>query len=848
MTLALLQNTLLVGAGSTLLAATLGLAAALTLSATGPCLRRALLGGALVTLALPPFLVANTWMHYLGESGAWRGWLPLDLGSSGGVILLLGLWLWPVAALAAWGAWQRLEPAHLEAEPDLRGWALIRFLLLPLARGPMVVAGLVTLVLAANNLTVPALLQVNVYPAEVWLSFSATFWVRPDGSFDWIKAASLSWPLVLLPLLLVIGWRRRPFPWPALHGGTSAARFRKALGAAWLGIAALTTMALLLLSLALPLWQVMGNARTWTQLPAAIAAGPDAILNSAATASLVATVCVVVAVFAAMPAHRKWSAGRSNACGVVGATWGALLWLPFLVPGVLIGIALIQSLNRPRTAWFYQSMGVVLLALTIRYLAIGWGIARHAVRSADADLIDAARIEGASRWQLLRHVLWPQIAPQLAVAWCIVFLLCLWDVETIVLILPPGGETVALRVFNLLHYGHTAHVNALCLVLLGLALVPLLTVAALVKVRSWGASRRGIRAFTNAAALCAALPLLSGCSAGLAPNEAPVHSQIFDRVRVVATRGVAPGQVNKPRSVAVDPADNLYVLDFTGRVQKFSPAGEFLLFWQMPETKQGNPKGLSVDPDGNIVVVEPHYARVNLYTPEGQLLMRWGEHGTNTGQFSFPRAAAVNSKGEWFVSEYGVVDRVQKFAFEPGAPSTLRFLACFGRAGSAPGEWNRAEGLCVDAQDRLLVADAVNHRIQILDASGTVLGGYGSAGVGAGELSYPYDVCVDEAGRHYVCEFGNSRIQIFDSNGAPLEILGGPGAAPGFFNNSWGIAVDSHGNLYVADSQNHRVQKFLRKAEGRVQKGQADRSGGAAVAHGAPSATACLSSIRNPPS
>ena len=37
----------------------------------------------------------------------------------------------------------------------------------------------------------------------------------------------------------------------------------------------------------------------------------------------------------------------------------------------------------------------------------------------------------------------------------------------------PGGETLALRVFNLLHYGHHAQVNALCLILLLLAVLPL---------------------------------------------------------------------------------------------------------------------------------------------------------------------------------------------------------------------------------------------------------------------------------------------------------------------------------------------------------------------------------------
>jgi ABC-type Fe3+ transport system permease subunit len=45
-------------------------------------------------------------------------------------------------------------------------------------------------------------------------------------------------------------------------------------------------------------------------------------------------------------------------------------------------------------------------------------------------------------------------------------------VETLILIYPPGGETLALRIFNLLHYGHNAQVNALCLVLLTVAIAP----------------------------------------------------------------------------------------------------------------------------------------------------------------------------------------------------------------------------------------------------------------------------------------------------------------------------------------------------------------------------------------
>src|ERR1044071_5358933 len=170
-----------------------------------------------------------------------------------------------------------------------------------------------------------------------------------------------------------------------------------------------------------------------------------------------------------------------------------------------------------------------------------------------------------------------------------------------------------------------------------------------------------------------------------------------------------------------------------------------------------------------------------------------------------------------YVREYVSFERVQRFETRkttaPNAKPTLslHFLNSFGHAGVGPGEFNRPEGLCVDAQNRGYVADSCNHRIQIFSSDGKFIRAYGKAGSGKGELSYPYDICVDAAGRQYVCEFGNSRIQVFDASDRSIEIIGGPGAEPGRFSNPWGVALDSAGNLYVADSQNPRVPTLIRK-------------------------------------
>jgi ABC-type Fe3+ transport system permease subunit len=886
----LLKNSLLVGGLTTLVAASFGFLAALCLAGLERRWRHRLLAAAVMALALPPFLAANCWLHFLGYAGVWRGWLPLNIASLGGTVWILSLLTWPITLLMVLSAWQRLEPSQLESDVAVSGWWLIRGLLWPLAQTALAQAAVLTFVLALNNFAVPAILQVKVFPAEVWVLFNTTF--------DTIGALQMSWPLVLAPLLLLLWFARRGFPWPRTDGPVSAKLFRQQLGPGLFCLSGACTILLCLLSVGLPVFQLISVKRTWTELPGALAAGQGALWNSFSLAAAAATTVILFALFVGtrrprifhtparfahsspgassvrsgmsiaksqpvnqaplgaacpsapsrepdmpllteldhnvveprdykhgapngavprptsrLPISERPKRSSSNSAGLRTSAFGFrasdicrwLTWLPFLLPGVLLGIGLIVLLNRPWFALLYQSAAIVMLAFVIRYLALGWNAIAHSLQTVDQDLIDVARLDGASRWQMLRYVQWPQIAPQVAAAWYVVFLLCLWDVESMILVVPPGGETLALRVFNLLHYGHNAQVNALCLTLLGLAVTPL------VVWKAWcvlsGAFSVPTQHVTRTTILAAsALLLLPGCAPKPASNVVPLASQLFRRVQIIGSRGVGVGELNKPRSVAVDTQDNLYVVDMTGRVQKFSSNGVFRLSWQMPQTALGKPKGLGRDRDGNIVVLEPHYQRVNVFSPEGKLVAQWGKRGTNAGELMMPRAVAVNSHREVFLSEYGLVERVQQFT---ARGETL--LAIFGHPGNAPGEFNRPEGLCVDAQDRIYVADSCNHRIQVFSSEGKFLRTYGKAGNGKGELSYPYDICVDAAGRQYVCEFGNSRIQVFDAQDQPLEIIGGAGAAPGQFSNPWGVALDSAGNLYVADSQNHRVQKLLRQ-------------------------------------
>src|SRR2546425_5844141 len=221
----LLRNSLLVGSLTTLLAASLGFVAALWLAGLEKRWRFRILAMAIVSLALPPFLVTNCWLDLLGYTGSLRRWLPLNIISVGGTVWILSLLLWPLTVVSVLSGWQCLEQAQLESDMAVTGWSLIRALLLPLARPALLQAAVLTFVLTLNNFAVPAILQVKVFPAEVWVRFNT--------SFDTLGALRLSWPLVAAPLLLLLWFARREIPWPRIEGPVSAKLFRRQLGPGW---------------------------------------------------------------------------------------------------------------------------------------------------------------------------------------------------------------------------------------------------------------------------------------------------------------------------------------------------------------------------------------------------------------------------------------------------------------------------------------------------------------------------------------------------------------------------------------------------------------------------------------
>ena len=279
------------------------------------------------------------------------------------------------------------------------------------------------------------------------------------------------------------------------------------------------------------------------------------------------------------------------------------------------------------------------------------------------------------------------------------------------------------------------------------------------------------------------------------------------------TKGSAPGQLSGPRGIAIDPQGNVYVSEFGNhRIQKFSSGGQSLSVIGRQGNQPGQfdqPFGLVVDARGGLVVAEWGNNRLQRLTATGQPVSTWGNSGgaksAARGEFNYPQGIAVDAQGTVYVTDSGN-NRVQVFS------SSGQLVSVWGQRGDAPGQFYAPDGIAIDSNGNVYIAEYGNNRVQVMTAGGRFVSQWGGKGSGPGEFNGAGGLAIDGQGNVYVADQGNSRIQKFSARGAFLTQWGAPGGAkgtgPGEFNTPIGIAVDRDGSIYVTDFGNNRVQKL----------------------------------------
>jgi sugar lactone lactonase YvrE len=140
--------------------------------------------------------------------------------------------------------------------------------------------------------------------------------------------------------------------------------------------------------------------------------------------------------------------------------------------------------------------------------------------------------------------------------------------------------------------------------------------------------------------------------------------------------------------------------------------------------------------------------------------------------------------------------------------NTFKITAGTGCYGSASNMLYYPQGIYVDINFNLYVADFINSRIQLFQ-SGQLNGT--TVALGTISLSNPTSVVLDADGYLFIVDYGNSRI--IGSGPAGFRCVAGcsgaSGSASNQLSNPQTMAFDSYGNIFVTDVDNSRIQKFV---------------------------------------
>jgi sugar lactone lactonase YvrE len=150
-------------------------------------------------------------------------------------------------------------------------------------------------------------------------------------------------------------------------------------------------------------------------------------------------------------------------------------------------------------------------------------------------------------------------------------------------------------------------------------------------------------------------------------------------------------------------------------------------------------------------------ACVLVFDREGRLLDSWGE-----GAFTKPHGIWMNPRDELYLTDTGS-HTVTKWTTDG------RLLRTWGTEGAA-GDWgvpfNQPTKAVETADGELHVSDGYGNRhVHRFDRNGDLVASWGADGDGPGEFILPHDVWVDEQDRVLVCDRENRRVQHFSRDG-----------------------------------------------------------------------------------
>lgn len=430
----------------------------------------------ILSMGTPYILYVAGWVFLFGRVGPvndlWRTVMGgsdnlVNVFSMGGMVFIEGFLWSPLVFLMMYATFQTAN-ADMEEAARVHGastWDSLRYISLPLAWPAVAAMALFIFIRNIESFDVPVLIGI---PGRITLMTTDIFYAIQQTPPDMGHASSFAVLLLGVVIVLMLFYSRisrHAGKYATVTGKNFKPRPFDLEGKRWIGTAVF--LAYFLIVLVLPLL-----ALAWMSLmpflrPISMAAFKFMtfkhylkIFNDASYIELARNTLIAGAgaatVAMALAGVAGWLAARRKPGGLL---VDQLTSAPLVFPGIVLGFALMElSLNLPFT--LYNTLTILVIAFTIRYLPYGMRYAYSGVLQIHRELEEAAEVCGASSLEMLWRVIVPLLWPAFVSGWLFVFLLATRELSLPLILAGPRSQVIPVALYDLSANGQASELAA----------------------------------------------------------------------------------------------------------------------------------------------------------------------------------------------------------------------------------------------------------------------------------------------------------------------------------------------------------------------------------------------------
>lgn len=211
-----------------------------------------------------------------------------------------------------------------------------------------------------------------------------------------------------------------------------------------------------------------------------------------------------------------------------------------------------------------------------------------------------------------------------------------------------------------------------------------------------------------------------------------------------------------------------------------------------------NPQAISVDPKGNIYLVDTGNNRILKFDGNGQFMKSVGGFGWGKEQFDMPVDICAKSGLDIFVVDYNN-QRIERY------DKDLNYISSFysNESNRDNLQFGYPRGISISIHGELTLIDSENNRLLRINSFGEPEFSFGDFAEGKGKLDNPFQIEIGADDRVYVSDKATDRIVVFDHFGNYLTEIG-----TGILRDPAGIFFDPKNRLWVANTGKKEILVF----------------------------------------